>query len=282
LAGSSRATDRLVAALNDDAVEVRIRAAKALGSVGGTTAIRSLAEALEEPTRWSTLRIADILSEMGPDVVDDLVEQFPRMSTPAQLAALDILARVRSLHVAPWLRKRLTDAHADVRARACHAIGALGDPDAGPDLRATLLDAEWPARAMAAKALGRIRHMDAIPDLCDALRDPEWWVRANAARALRALGAPGLDALVWMLNDRDAFARQQAVLMLEEAGMLDEKVDRLGSANAAERDTARAFVRRFIEAGQVWRLHELASAHSDPQVRHILRAEFEEQQARAE
>jgi len=126
LAGSARATDRLVEALADEAVEVRIRAAKALGAVGGAKAVESLAAALEQPTRWSTLRIADILAEMGPGVVGGLVEQFPQMSPAAKLAVLDILARVRSLSVAPWLRERMSDPAADVRARAAHALGALG------------------------------------------------------------------------------------------------------------------------------------------------------------
>jgi len=274
-AGSARAVDPLIAALEDDTVEVRIRAAKALGAVGGAAAIRSLTKALEEPTRWSTLRIADILSEMGPEVVQELIEPFPRMAPPAKVAVLDILARVRALSVAPWIREKLAEADADVRARAANALGSLGDAESGPALREALHDPEWPVRAMAAKALGRVRHAEAVPDLCEALRDREWWVRSNAAKALRDLGSAGQDALVWMLEDADPFARQQAVLMLEEAGLLDEKVDLLARTDPGTRNTALALIRRFIEAGQVWRLHELAASHPEPKVRHALRAEFE-------
>lgn len=280
LAGASRATSRLIAAMGDPVPEVRIRAAKALGIIGGKAAMKPLIEALDERNRWSSIRIADILADMGVEVVTELTTNFPLLQPAGKLAALDILGRVRSLHVAPWLRERVADPDPDVRARACHALGAIGDPDAGPVLRAALRDAEWPVRAMAAKALGKTRQLEAVPDLCEAMRDREWWVRSNSARALQAMGAPGRDALVWMLEDRDNFARHQAVLMLEESGFLDEKADLLAHVDAGKRAEGEAFVKRFLDVGQVGRLHELAANHRDAGVRRVLRTKIEEAAAR--
>ena len=275
VAGSTRATPRLVAALEDEVPEVRIRAATALGLVGGRVAIRPLVRALSEPDRWSTIRMADILTQMGTEAVDELVDEFPKLNLSAKVAALDILGRARSLHVSKWLRERLGDPEPDVRARAAHAVGAIGDIDAGPLLRRALRDKEWPVRAMAAKALGKTRQLEAIPDLCEAMRDREWWVRSNAARALRACGPGGRDALVWMLDDQDNFARHQAVLMLQEDGMLDEKVALLSRPDPAERTAAEMFVRRFVQAGQIGRLNELSVTHRDPEVRRTLRRELD-------
>ncbi len=272
IAGAARATGLLAAALEDPEPEVRIRAAKALGLVGGKAAIAPLVHALAEPNRWSSIRIADILSEMKHDVVDELVAEFDRMNAHAKLAALDILARIRSLSVVSWLRQRVEDPERDVRARACHALGAIGDPDCGPLLVKALSDPEWPVRAMAAKALGRIRHVPAIPPLCGALRDKEWWVRANAAEALRAMGSKGDEALDRMLDDRDVYARHQAVLMLEASGVLDRQVDLLARPDGPEREAAESLVRRFVRVGQVGRLRELLETHPEPGVREALAA----------
>ncbi len=270
LAGAKKAVAPLVEAMEDEVPEVRMRAAKALGAVGGTAAVAPLVQTLREPNRWSTIRVADILSEMKQDVVGGLFEAYPGLGIHGKLAALDVLGRVRSLRAVPWLRERLHDGVHDVRARAAHALGQIGDPDSGRELTAALSDAEWPVRAMAAKALGRIRHVAAVPNLCEALRDREWWVRANAAEALRQMGEPGIAALEKMLDDGDVYARHQAVLMLEESGFLDRHVERLVGPLPKETEESTAIVRRFIRAGQVDRLHELSEAHADPRVRNAV------------
>jgi HEAT repeat protein len=260
----------LAGMLEDPVPEVRIRAAAALGALGGQAAVRPLILALDEPSRWSTIRIADILTGMGQPVLEELVGLFPRMTVHGKLAAIDILGRVRSVEVVDWLRARLWNDHRDVRARACHALGAIGDADSGPALAQVLRDPEWPVRAMAAKALGRIRFQAAIPALAIAIRDPEWWVRVNAAEALRRMGDPGLAMLEALLDDADNFARQQAVLMIQEAGVLDQRIEALSGPDSAERRRAEGLVAKLIAAGQVARLRELEEIHPDPAVRRAL------------
>lgn len=269
LAGAKRATAQLAAALDDEVPEVRLRAAKALGLVGGRAAVLPLVNALTEPNRWSTIRIADILTGMGSEVVRELMDAFPKLNDHAKLAALDIFGRIHALDAVPWLLVRLDDPESNVRARAAHALGAIGVVDAAPALRKALDDNDWPVRAMAAKALGRIRDVAAIPALSAALRDREWWVRANAAEALKLAGPEGLQALERMLEDPDLFARHQACLMLEDAGILDRRVAELG-AGQAMRATAAVCISRFVEAGQIDRLRELATTHADATVRTVL------------
>ena len=270
LAAARRATEALVAALDDETPEVRIRAAKALGAVGGKASARPLIQALDDPSRWSTIRIADILAGMGREVTEELVDAFDQLTLPGKLAALDILGRIRPLEAVPWLRARLRDEDADVRARACHALGAIGEPGSGEALRQALLDRAWPVRAMAAKALGKIGDRQAISLLCESLRDAEWWVRANAADALRAIGEDGLRALDGMIEDADGFAGDQAVAMLQTAGVVDAHVDLLASDDDAERARAEAWIRRLVGAGRTKRLDELAERHRDPRVRQRL------------
>lgn len=269
LAGAKRATAELASALLDEVPEVRLRAAKALGLVGGRAAVLPLVNALSEPNRWSTIRIADILTNMGSEVVNELIDAFPSLNAHAKLAALDIVGRIHALSAVPWLLRRLDDPEGDVRARAAHALGAIGVVDAAPMLRRALGDVEWAVRAMAAKALGRIYDPEAIPALCAALRDREWWVRANSAEALKFSGPMGIEALERMLLDADLYARHQACLMLEEAGILDRRVAQL-AASGVLRSAAQSIVSRFVQAGHVSRLRELAATHTQAIVRETL------------
>jgi HEAT repeat protein len=269
-AGVSRATERLAEMLEDESSEVRLRAARSLGQVGGRASIRSLIGTLNQPNRWSVIRMADILAEMGPEVVGELVAAFPDLRLPGRVAALDILGRVRPLHVTPWLCVRLEEPEPDLRARAAHALGEIGDPHAGKALRAVLRDSSWPVRAMGAKALGRIRHREAIPELCDAMRDAEWWVRVNAAEALKRLGGAGIAALRSMLADVDPYAQQQAVLMLEETGIIDQQVELLAQEDGEERKEAELLLAQLVRIGCTGRLEELAARNRHPQVRAAL------------
>jgi HEAT repeat protein len=266
LARAKRATPHLLRALDDDSYDVRLRAAKAVAAAGGTAAVAPLAKALSEPNRFSTIRIADILAGMGHPVVRELVDVFPHLTRHGKLAVLDILGRIHPPEAVPWLHERLQEPHRDLRARAAHAIGAIGATASAGVLRAALEDPDWPVRAMAAKGLGRLHDEEAIPQLCAAMRDREWWVRANAGEALRRIGPPGIAALENMLDDEDRYAQHQACLVLESAGVLERRVVELVTPGPAG-ERAAVLVQRFIRMGQTARLCELAATHRDPVVR---------------
>ena len=96
------------------------------------------------------------------------------------------------------------------RISAARALGAVGGRRARQELERALRDESWQLRAQAAKALGNVAIKRSVPSLEAVLDDPAWWVRANAGTALRALGAPGRDALERALAHEDAFARDRA------------------------------------------------------------------------
>jgi HEAT repeat protein len=263
-------TAALARAMEDPVLEVRLRAARALASAGGHAAVSRLVAALSQPSRWSTIRIADILSGMGEDAVADLLREYPRLPAAARVPVIDIFGRVRSLTAIPVLRAILDDSDTDIRARAAHALGQIGDPGSVPDLIRTLSDPEWPVRAMAARALGRISGTEAVEPLCGVLTDGQWWVRVNAAEALRAKGPQGQSALIGMLDSDDPYAREQSVLMLEEAGVLDEAVGNLRSSDGDARALAEALIRRVAVLGRTDLLRQLGADHTDPEVREDL------------
>jgi HEAT repeat protein len=269
LARSARSIEPLVARLEDRVPEVRLRAARALGSIRGHAAIRPLVSALSQPDRWSTIRIGDILTEAGREAAEELIDAWDDLTPAAQLAAIDILGQVRDLSAVPFLRKQLQQAgDENVRARAAHALGAIGDPEARQVLVRALGDSHWPVRAMAAKALGRIGEREAASDLAGSLADSSWWVRANAAEALRALGETGLWVLVETVGSEDRYASEQAIMVLEGEVELMAETFALGSGEDQER--AGAFLRTIHERGRGELLRSIIVDHPRDEVRRAL------------
>ena len=267
LARSERATGPLVARMSDPVGEVRLRAAKALGQIRGRAAVAPLVGALSQPDRWSTVRVADILGGMGAEADEGLIAAWPALPALSRIACLDVLGKIRRPEAIDFLLGILRTGSPDERARAAHALGRIGHPSPVPALIAALEDQDWPVVAMAAKALGAIGSPDAVEPLTKAMQHKEWWVRANAAAALKSLGPRGRQALLDALDNPDTYARQQAVLMLEESGALAESVLALEAIDVKARKQAEALVRKLIELGRTDNLNDMAREHPNFRVR---------------
>lgn len=264
---SRRPLPDLVKLMQDPIPEVRIRAAKALGAIGGLEAVESLLGALRDTNRWSALRISDILATLGEAAVDPLLGEVPKLPAIARVPAIDILGRLRSPKAVPLLEQLLQDPDENARARAAHSLGVIGDPRAAPSLVDALADTGWPVRAMAAKALGMLPGSIGVTELQTALGDREWWVRSNAALALGAKGEKGYKALASLLDSPDPYAAQRAASMLEEAGVFDRYLSKLVDGTPRERSTARKLLAKLIMLQRTDLLNDVAQRHEDPRVR---------------
>ena len=124
------------------------------------------------------------------------------------------------------LSKLLTHEHAQVRAAAAQALGALGQhaKEHVPDLVKLLsAEEELRVRVAAAQALGALgQHAkEHVPDLVKLLKDPSSRARAAAARALGALGQHAKEHvldLVKLLKDPSSSTRAAAARALGALG----------------------------------------------------------------
>jgi HEAT repeat protein len=177
------ATDPLVAALSDTSAEVRINATTSLGRLKSSSAVPVLASLLND--------------------------RDPRVS----LASAEALARMRDAAATRILVKSLADSDGRVRARAAHVLARVSadtpiDGAAGP-LAQALTDSDAVVRYYAVEALTSLG-ASAVPYLIEILRAPRQADRDRAARVLWRIGAPSIEPLLRLLEDRSATPEMRA------------------------------------------------------------------------
>jgi HEAT repeat protein len=179
----------LVRTLRSPLPDIRARAARSLGKLGGLArdALPHLTHALNDADAGVREAAAQAVGLMGIEALPHLVRMI---------------------------------GHPDkyVRRNAVWALGKLGPfaQSAVADLCSALKDADPRTAAGAAQALGNIGDdaVEAIPLLTEAMRGTNVVLCRMAAKALSQIGRPALPALLAHLKHRDPFVRGEAALAL--------------------------------------------------------------------
>jgi HEAT repeat protein len=209
--------DEISRCLTDPVVEVRMSAARALGSIGSLTLLKTILGVLATPGRWGALDTYEIIRSFGPAASKPVLQAMEPLSPPkVRRLAAELLGLMHSVEAVPMLREAMNDADLELRTRAARALGRIGDPSAEPELIERLKDPWWSVRAACAQALGELGSVSAIPDIERGLSDRSWWVRRNSAEALGRLGSPGELSLRRNLSSSDRFARRMSMHVLRE------------------------------------------------------------------
>jgi len=141
---------------------------------------------------WSSVRIANILEEAGPDAVTAPFLQFATQLPSEQIPLLlPYLHTIHETELQPLLFYWLQTEQSPEVLVGC--LKAVRDPLALPAVRRLAGHADWAVRVHAASALGRIGLEEDRARLVALLSDREWWVRYRAAQALVSL--PGMNAV---------------------------------------------------------------------------------------
>lgn len=217
------AVPALINNLDDEMLDVRLAAARALAHLGAVQATRPILRALALPGDWPLQRCAEILTEMGPTVADPLLaflaEKDAEDKDASILVALRVLGMMQEHRATPNFFKFLQSPDNEIRLAATKALGLAANPHFVGELCTLLTDSAWEVRSAAALALGKTGSDLAIAPLTKALADSAWWVRFNAANSLHALGKPGIKVLSSSSTSHtDKFARDISRQILEESG----------------------------------------------------------------
>jgi len=182
-------TDSLIAKLDSEDREVRLRSAKALGYLGDRRAIKPLL-ALLEGDKEAKVRLwaAISLGKMGdPEGISYLFSFLGSEDNLSRKMAVDALVEVGEL-VVPKLIDSLKDENHLVRCSAAQALGIGRFPGAVPALVAALQDTSAEVRWNAAVALGMIGDSSASEALKAAASDTSQTVAFYANWSLERLG----------------------------------------------------------------------------------------------
>ncbi len=225
------AIPRLIEALDDESLEVRLAAAEALGKIGPAAAgaIPRLTEVLD---KWP--------DSAFPVVAKSLI----------QLGSPPVASLILALHDPRW----------QVRYKAAELLGTI-DPARGRDAAPALLDlllgqrikakenrqdGGWWTRQIIVWSLGQLGDPSSIPLLISSLDDPHPLVRQAALRALIKLGPAAIPALGETVADRNqkASVRQYACRALGHLRAGDDAsvsalIETLGEPDPRLRGSAR-------------------------------------------
>jgi len=240
-------TGSLIAALQDESEDVRIRAADALSNATLTAeAVSALLAALQDESKDVRIRAADALSNatLTAEAVSALLAALQDESEDVRGSAAYALSNATAQPgVVSALLAALQDASAGVRRMAADALSnATAQPGVVSALLAALQDASTGVRRRAADALSNATlTAEAVSALLAALQDASTDVRHRAASALRhaTLTAEAVSALLAALQDASAGVRSRAASALSNATAQPEVVSALLAALQDESEDVR-------------------------------------------
>jgi HEAT repeat protein len=225
-------------ALSDRDERVSAAAVRALGEIGDEWAVELLVDALREG-RVPRSRVASQLEHVYPLPAPQLVPLLRDRDPAVRFWAATLLAPYPELGESQ-LVLMTHDRDANVRAAAAETLGTRGGQASCTAILALLDDPAWFVRVHAARSAGQLLEAAATSSLVRLLCDARWWVRTAAKDALRGIGPDAVPALLAMLTDPDAFARNGAAEVLQDIGFVDSL---LGDRSRS------ALLERIFEAG---------------------------------
>ena len=186
---------RLVDLLADLDVSVGERAAQSLDSVGhhALPAAAALVANLDRFHDFGQRHAVSALKAIGGPAAGDVAVLLAHKKSAMRTIGAQILASMGPA-AAPAL-PGLIGASGDkrskgVRAAACAALGAVGDPAALPALTDRIQDKQPEIQRAALRAIGAIGDARALPAVQAALGSGDRWLRQAALAALAGIGDP--------------------------------------------------------------------------------------------
>lgn len=171
LAESARSSHRqeavgaLCALLDHDLLDVRETAKQALIKIGGQDVVERIIPLLTSSSTTALNYAVDILSKIGGDGIDAILDLLNSKDHDVRKFGCDILGNLHYRESVYELLELLNDPHINVAIAAGEALGKLGNAEAVPHLIRLLHHPDTWMRCIAVEALGKIgdpRAVDAL------------------------------------------------------------------------------------------------------------------------
>jgi HEAT repeat protein len=237
----------IVALLDDEIAEVRVRALRALAAVRDPRASLAVERRLGDQDRGVRVEAAATLGALGDKrVVPALLRQLAEPSTEPRTTLVDALGRLGDAAAVPELARVTRRGPGDELARhATLALGAIGTPDA---LEALLDLARVPPGSPLVRAALQLVGPRAVPRLAEELRRGSPTSARLAAEALGGIGdRRATPALVAVVERRDE-ARLVALEALAQLADPAAVPALVGAAETGEAPELRVLALQALEA----------------------------------
>jgi HEAT repeat protein len=243
-ADGPRVRAELLHCLADEVETMRIRAATALGQIGGPVAspavLDHLLDLTADPSGTVRSWAAEALGRIGeqaasPQVLERLLDLIADPSRTVRWVATEALGQIGEQAASPTVLDRLLVLTANPDGRVCswaaRALGRIGGQAAMQTVADCLLaltaHADWGVRRAATEALGHVSEKAAAPKVVDRLlvltADPDGGVRRAATKALgrideQAASPQILERLLDLIADPSRIVRWVATEALGRIG----------------------------------------------------------------
>lgn len=204
---------------NKENIHIRSAIVRILGKIGDETAVSSLLELLKDYDPDLRTYAADAITEMGPIVIDSLIESLKQETGRTKLLIIEILGNISNVKAVNPLIQCLTDKDVYIKINAIEALNKIGDKKAIFPFIDLLNDRNYGVRSKIAEILGNLGDNVAVQPLINCLNDQDQGVRINAIISLGNIGNKNaLDPLIPFLKDNNKNIRLKVVEALGKIG----------------------------------------------------------------
>jgi HEAT repeat protein len=207
--------EKLIKALSDPKVEIRLAATEALGELKAEPAVNALAALYNDTEETVILASVKSLSQIStPSVITPMTAALKLDYTQARLTAAITLGELKATGAISQLAEALDDSEADVQLAAAVALGQIGDKGGSTGLVGKLSASSAELRKACVISLGQTGGETAAEGLIGALGDENAAIGKAAKESLVQLGDLSIPFALEGLKNDEAKIRTGSIAVL--------------------------------------------------------------------
>jgi len=208
--------EKLIDALQDPKIEIRITAAEALGELKAETAVDALGALYNDKEDEAVLAAVKAMAAIGSkSTTTPLVAALKLDDVRARAVAAEGLGNLRVTSAIDALAEALGDSEEEVQCAAANSLGQIGDEKGSRPLAGKLNSGSEKLRLTCVISLGQIAGKVATDGLISAMNDKNTEVRNMAIDSLVAIGKPSVPPALEALKNDNGRIRSGAIFILE-------------------------------------------------------------------